>query len=63
MLITPNDNSLNSVLEELAKSLDITQAQHDSAVESYEFVAKHLASETSPLAKYSPEILPQGSFC
>jgi hypothetical protein len=62
MLITPNDNSLNSVLEELAKSLDITQAQHDSAVESYEFVAKHLASETSPLAKYSPEILPQGSF-
>lgn len=50
------------ILEEIGKTLDITQEQHEAAVRSYEFVGEWLAKEDSPLRKYSPEILPQGSF-
>lgn len=52
----------SNILEELGKNLDITQDQHDKAVSSYEFVGNHLAADDSPLARYNPEILPQGSF-
>lgn len=55
-------SQFSDILEEFGKSLDITKSQHDQAVKSYEYVANHLAAENSPLHKYSPEIIPQGSF-
>lgn len=62
MLTIEQNRQFSDILEELGKSLDITKEQHDSAVKSYEFVGNWLAAADSPLAKYKPEILPQGSF-
>ncbi|MBS1594120.1 MAG: nucleotidyltransferase [Bacteroidetes bacterium] len=56
------DTQLRSIIEELAKTLDITPTQYANAVRSYEYVGNHLSHENSSLAKYHPEILPQGSF-
>jgi len=55
-------SQFSDILEEFGKSLDITKSQHNQAVKSYEYVAKHLAAEDSPLNKYNPKIIPQGSF-
>lgn len=62
MLTTEQKQQFSDILEELGKTLDITKDQHDKAIKSYEFVGNWLAEEDSPLAKYKPEILPQGSF-
>lgn len=62
MITTLPKNQFSEILEEFAKTLDITEKQHDDAVTSYEYVGGWLAADDSPLAKYSPEILPQGSF-
>jgi hypothetical protein len=62
MLTLEQKEQFSQILEELGNALDITEEQHTSAVRSYEFVGSHLAAENSPLAKYNPEILPQGSF-
>lgn len=50
------------IFNELAKALDITKAQYDAAVTSYQFVGDWLSRPESPLAPFKPEILPQGSF-
>lgn len=62
MLTTDQKEQFSQIFEELGNALDITKEQHASAVRSYEFVGRHLAEKNSPLASYSPEILPQGSF-
>jgi len=62
MLNEAQKNQFSEILEELGKSLDITEEQHKKAVSSYEYVGEWLAAESSPISKYRPEILPQGSF-
>jgi hypothetical protein len=62
MLNKEQKEQFNEILEELGKSLDISETQHNAAVKSYEAVGKWLASEKSELAPYNPQILPQGSF-
>jgi hypothetical protein len=62
MLTTEQKKQFSDILEELGKSLDISETQYDSAVKSYEAVGAWLAKEDSSLAPYMPEILPQGSF-
>lgn len=62
MLSKEQVDQFSDILEEMGKTLDITESQHAAAVERYEFVGDWLAREDSPLAKYNPEILPQGSF-
>lgn len=62
MLTIEQKKQLSDILEELGKTLDITKEQHDAAVRSYSYVAEWLSKDGSPLATYSPEILPQGSF-
>lgn len=62
MLTNEQKTQFNEVLEELGKTLDISETQYNAAVKSYEAVGKWLADERSSLAPYSPEILPQGSF-
>jgi hypothetical protein len=52
----------HEILEELGKNLDISETQHNAVAKSYEAVGLHLAKHNSPLGKYDPEILPQGSF-
>jgi hypothetical protein len=62
MLTPEQKEQFSDILEELGKSLDISKDQYDAAVRSYKHVGEWLAAEGSPLEKYSPEILPQGSF-
>ena len=62
MLTKEQKQQLSDIVEELGKTLDITKEQYDAAVKSYKYVGEWLSKEDSPLATYSPEILPQGSF-
>jgi hypothetical protein len=62
MLTQQQKQQFSEILEELGISLDITKAEHDEAVRSYEFVGQWLSASESTLAAYNPEILPQGSF-
>lgn len=62
MLSQEQKKQFSEILEELGKTLDITKAQHEAAVKSYEFVGNWLSDSNSILAPYKPEILPQGSF-
>lgn len=52
----------NEILEELGKNLDISETQHNAVAKSYDAVGLHLAKHDSPIGKYDPQILPQGSF-
>lgn len=62
MLSFDQNKQFHEILEELSKNLDITPAQYESAVKSYQFVGEWLSKPESPLALYDPEVLPQGSF-
>ena len=62
MLSYEQDQQFHEILEELSKNLDITPAQYEAAVKSYQFVGDWLSRPESLLAPYAPEIEPQGSF-
>ncbi len=62
MLTTEQKKQFSDILEELGKSLDITETQYDNAVKSYQHVGEWLSEGDSPLIPHRPEILPQGSF-
>lgn len=62
MLTKDQKKQFSDILEELGKTLDISEPQYEAAVNSYVEVGKWLANEDSSLAPYFPEILPQGSF-
>lgn len=53
---------ISSLLESIAVDLDITDDLHEEAVLKYEDVGDWLGVAGSPLAEYTPEIYPQGSF-
>ena len=55
-------NKLNIFFAKLAGILDIPEALYEDAIIKYETIGDFLAEITSPLAEYSPEIYPQGSF-
>ena len=62
MLTTEQKKQFSEILEELGKSLDISETQFNTAVSSYKAVGEQLSKEGGLLAIYRPEILPQGSF-
>jgi hypothetical protein len=62
MLSFEQSKQFHEILEELSKNLDITPAQYEAAVKSYQFVGDWLSRPESLLAPYAPEIEPQGSF-
>lgn len=62
MLSFEQNNQFHEILEELSKNLDITPAQYEAAVKSYQFVGDWLSEPESALAPFSPVIEPQGSF-
>lgn len=62
MLTTEQKNQFGEILEELGKSLDISESQFKTAVSSYQAVGEQLSKEGGLLDIYQPEILPQGSF-
>ena len=56
------DNELRQFLQQLAESLDISDAQYEAAVKHYEAVGDWLNKDDSLIAEYDPQIYPQGSF-
>lgn len=62
MLSFEQNKQFHEILEELSKNLDIIPSQYEAAVKSYQFVGDWLSKPDSPLAPYTPEIEPQGSF-
>lgn len=62
MLTIEQRKQFSDILDELGKTLDITEAQHDAAVRSYEFVGSWLSDPASPLSIFKPVINPHGSF-
>lgn len=52
----------DKILEELAKSLDLTEKQIQEAEQRYKAVGEYLSRPESTLAIYRPSIEPQGSF-
>src|SRR5208337_2930019 len=59
-MLTKQDFS--ALLSAISHELDIPDELHEEAALKYEEVGAWLATEESPLAKYSPDIYPQGSF-
>lgn len=53
---------LNHVLRLITEKLDIGIERHGKATREYEEIASWLNEEGTSLAKYSPQIYPQGSF-
>src|SRR5690606_38120094 len=52
----------NSLLENIGKILDLTEAQYKAVIERYNAVAIHLSKDGSSLKEFEPDIKPQGSF-
>jgi hypothetical protein len=53
---------ISYLLNEVAKSIDLPDSLFDEAERKYKAVGKWLSEAPSPLAVYSPQIYPQGSF-
>lgn len=63
MMLTPQQKAqFSEILDELGETLDITEAQFNAAVTSYNAVGNWLCSNDSKLSPYSPNVKPQGSF-
>ncbi len=60
----PDDRrlQLSSFRSHLGESLDISDTQREEAVKHYEAVGNWLNAQDSPIARYGPQIYPQGSF-
>ncbi len=62
MLTKEEEIEFEKIFKGLAKNLDITREQHESAVKSYNYVGEWLSQTDSPLYPYVVEVRPQGSF-
>ena len=57
-----NLKRFSQLLESIAKALDISDSHYQQAVQRYESIGKWLKRDESRVARYNPEIYPQGSF-
>lgn len=57
-----NSSDINLVLEIVADTLDIPKSYYEKAADRHRSLGEWLQRPESRLAKYSPEISPQGSF-
>ena len=53
---------LDDLLTRICEALQLSPSQHDLAVERYDAVGRWLAAPDSSLARFRPEIYPQGSL-
>ena len=61
-MIRVQRSDISYLLNEIAQSLDISDSLFEDAERKYRAVGSWLGEGNSPLAVYSPEIYPQGSF-
>jgi hypothetical protein len=57
-----NRNTTSFLLSKIAESLDISDSEFEDAEKKYHAIGAWLGEGNSPLAQYSPQIYPQGSF-
>ena len=57
-----NLKRVSQLLESIAKSLDISDSHYQQAKQRYESIGRWLKRDESRVARYNPEIYPQGSF-
>lgn len=62
MLLNDINNQFSPLLEKLADSFDISDSRYQEAIDRYKSIGEWLNREGSIIAKYQPEIYPQGSF-
>jgi hypothetical protein len=55
-------SDISSLLNEIAQALDIPDSLYEAAESKYRAVGAWLGGKDSPLASFSPQIYPQGSF-
>lgn len=60
--VSSSTSWLDNILLRICVSLQLTQTQHAMAEEHYLAVSKWLGRDDSPLAKFRPNIFPQGSL-
>ena len=53
---------LNQLLEAIAQAIDISDNHYEQAVKRYKSIGKWMLREESVVARYDPEIYPQGSI-
>jgi hypothetical protein len=58
----PAITSLDDLLNRLCIDLQLSPTNYKLAVEHYQAIGKYLHAEGSPVAKYDPDIYPQGSL-
>jgi len=56
------DSHLNLLLEGICRAIQLSPALYEDAKSKYEAVADWLARAGSPLARFDPEVFPQGSI-
>lgn len=61
LTISPTSAHLDILLDEVCVALQLTRTQYQTAEEKYSAVAEWLSAPSSPLARLSPQIYPQGS--
>ena len=61
-MVSERHDELRQLLQGLAESLDISDAQYEAAVKHYEAVGDWLSKDDSPIVVHDPQIYPQGSF-
>ncbi len=61
-MVSMTRKDISNLLNGIAQSLDISDTLFQSAEEKYQSVGKWLNGDGSPLAGFSPQIYPQGSF-
>ena len=57
-----HSQQFSPLLESIAKALDIPESHYEQAVKRYESIGAWLERDESIVARYNPDIYPQGSF-
>src|SRR5436190_295449 len=60
--VVPAVSSLDDLLHRLCIGLQLSPTDYKLAVEHYQAIGRYLQAEGSPIAKYDPDIYPQGSL-
>lgn len=62
VLATSPTTELDDLLDRVGRKLQLSQTAYEQAVDRYGSVTRWLSADGSPLAKYNPDIYPQGSL-
>jgi len=62
-ILTASANTqLDHLLEEICRTLSLTETQYNLAKERYQTIGTWLSQSSSALYRFSPEVYPQGSL-